>query len=159
MMDFYPPEFAAVPYGSIEASACAPQVEDLRFRGILIRSPERIAVGPGETAMVPICGFYQLPSLPLMRGAVMVVHLRGSVVPPQDGQVVIDEGENAPDVPDPAAGQPLDPRLWAHKVSTAFFHLDGQRYLRQPLPPGRYELFVSYGEARSNVVRFEITRT
>ncbi len=155
-MDFAPPDFREVPYGSIEASACAPRVDDRRWRGMVIRAPDRILVAHGEKTMLPLCGFYQLPSLPLIQGAVMVVHVRGLTAPiaPESGQVVIDSGENAPDEPAPV--KPLDPRAWEHKVSVAYFHLDGQRYLKQTLPPGRYEAYVSYGQAQSNVVRFEV---
>lgn len=155
-MDFTPPEFRQVPYGSVEASTCAPRIDDLAFRGIVIRAPARIEIGAGEPLRLPLCGFYQLPSLPLAEGAVMEVHVRAIGGPPVSGQVVIDTGENEPDIPNPADAEPLDRKLWAKKVSEAYFHLDAQRYLPQRLVPGRYEAYVSYGDARSNVVQFEV---
>jgi hypothetical protein len=160
-MDFQPAEFNHVPYGSIVAAECAPQVEDRRFRGIVIRVPDQVRAMEDEKLALPICGFYQLPTLPLIQGATMHVHVRGAAgtpVPPLSGQVVVMDGANEPDDPDPSAGQPVNPRLFAHKVSEAYFYLDGQRYLPLSLPPGSYEVCVSYGETRSNVARVTIVR-
>lgn len=89
----------------------------------------------------------------------MVVHLRGvnsTMVEEQSGRVVITDGQNEPDIPDPAANEPIDPELWRYKVSTAFFHLNGQSYFREALSPGSYELYVSYGDTKSNIVGFTV---
>ena len=159
-MDFQPPLFDHVPYGSIEAAECAPKVEDRRFRGIVIRVPDQVRLLEEETVTLPICGFYQLPTFPLIQGATMHVHVRGvagTPVPPVNGQVVVMDGANEPDDPPPPMPPP-DPRRYAHKVSEAYFYLDGQRYLPLELPAGTYEVCVAYGEARSNIARFTVLR-
>ena len=160
-MDVLPREFADPPYGSLEAAACSPRVDDRQFRGIVIRLPERIRLRSDETLLLPICGYYQLATQPLVQGAVMVVHVRGAggtPFPPESGQVVVDHGENEPNVPDSAAEAPIDPRLYAHSVSESYFFLDGQRYLKGQLPAGNYEVVVSFGDARSNLAQVAIAR-
>ncbi|MCB2076992.1 MAG: hypothetical protein KDE55_04760 [Novosphingobium sp.] len=161
-MDFQPPEFNNVPYGSHAEAPCAPPAAKERsFRGITIRTPERVLASQGETISLPVCGYYQLATLPLVQGAVMSVHVRstdGAIPAPIAGEVVVSGGENEPDIPNPDADAPIDPALYAHSVSEDFFYLDGQLYLPQPLPPGNYEVCVTYGEAQSNVARVQIVR-
>jgi len=161
MIDYVPADFSEVPFGTTVASACAPKVEDPRFHGILIRTPEQIRVSGGEPVIVPICGYFQLATWPLVQGAKMEVHLRGvggSPVPPVSGQVVVDEGDNEPEVPPPFANQPKNPRDYDGVISEGWFYLDAQRYLPQSLPPGTYEVMVTYGDDRSNVTRVQIYR-
>jgi hypothetical protein len=160
-MDFQPIDFHQVPFGSIEQAECAPQIEDENFDGIAIRIPEEIKADASEELQVPICGYYQLPTGPLLMGAEMIIHMRNTdaeALPPVSGQVVTDEGENEPDVPPPWEDDPIDPRDFEGQISQSFFYLDAQRYIHQPLPPGTYELCVSYGERQSNVAKVVITR-
>lgn len=160
-MDFQPPEFANVPYGTIVAATCAPKVDDPRFSGIVIRMPERIGALANEKISVPICGYYQLPTAPLLMGADIYIHVRGvgpTARPPLTGKVVTDMGDNEPDAPDPEAGKPVDPDRYKGQVSEAYFYFDAQRYLPHTLPSGTYEVCVTYGQTTSNVVRVTIDR-
>lgn len=158
-MDFVPPDFSQVPYGSVAAASCAPRVADPRFKGIAIRTPERIRVSQGEPIVLPVCGYYQLDTAPLLMGAEIHVHAKGvgaTPVPPLSGKVVTDMGENAPEVPPP--GPPVNPRDYAGQVSESYFYYDAQRYLPLQLPPGTYDIMITYGRVQSNTVRVEISK-
>lgn len=161
-MDFLPPEFARVPYGTQTAGVCSPQAGNPEtFRGIVINIPHRIALKPSEKLKLPICGYYLLPSLPIVQGAVMTVHVRGiggTSFAPLAGEVVIDRGENEPEVPNPFTNRPINPADYKYSIVESYFFLDGQRYFKTQLPPGNYEVMVSFGEVRSNVGRLTISR-
>ncbi len=159
VMDFVPHEFNDVPYGSIVAAACAPRDFDPRFKGIAIRTPEAVYLEPSEAAALPICGYYQLDTGPLVAGAVMQVHVRSLDYPGPGltGQVVVqDEAPDEPIVPMPGAEAPVDPRLYAGQLTESYFYVDAQKYLAQKLVPGRYEVCVTYGAARSNVASITV---
>ena len=160
-MDFQPPEFSTVPYGTIAPAACAPRIDDPGFNGVAIRMPDHIRASARETINVPICGYYQLPTAPLVMGAKIYIHVRGvgpNARPPISGQVVTDMGSNSPEVRNPKLLEPIDPNRFAGQVSESYFYFDAQRYLPHKLVPGTYEVCVSYGEARSNVARVTITQ-
>ena len=160
-MDFQPPEFASVPYGTIAPAACAPRISDPHFSGVAIRMPDHISASASEKIIVPICGYYQLPTGPLVMGAEIHIHVRGvgaHPLPPISGKVVTDMGDNEPEVPDPMSRQPIDPNRFKGQVSESYFYFDAQRYLPHKLLPGTYEVCVSYGQTRSNVARVTITR-
>jgi hypothetical protein len=159
-MEFQPPEFADVPYGTITAAACAPRIADPRFSGVVIRMPDQIHAKKSEKITIPICGYYQLPTAPLLMGADIYIHVRGvgpAALPPISGKVVTDMGKNAPSVPNPRAKQPIDPSRYKGQVSESYFYFDAQRYLPHAIPPGTYEVCVSYGQTTSNVARVTIT--
>ncbi len=160
-MDIQPPEFAHVPYGTVTPAVCAPKIDDPRFSGIAIRMPERIRASESEKIDIPICGYYQLPTAPLLMGADIHIHVRGvgsNPRPPISAKVVKDTGANEPDVPHPKRNRPIDPNAYKGQVSEAYFYFDAQRYLPPMLPPGTYEVCVTYGDATSNVVRVTIDR-
>lgn len=157
-MDYLPPYFADVPFGAVSAAACSPQIIDPRFKGIVIRVPDTVRVIAGEDLVLPICGYYQLDTAPLIMGADIHIHARGvgaTSLPPTSGEVVADDGDNEPLAPPPAA--PIDPRDYQGQVSESYFFYDAQRYLPVRLGPGVYDIVVSYGRAQSNVARVEIT--
>ena len=157
-MDYTPAEFANIPYGTVASAPCAPRVTDPRFKGIVIRAPERVVVKASERVSLPICGYYQLDTGPLVSGAEIHVHVRtADGRASQSGQVVTDMGENEPEVPDPKAGR-IDPGQFQGQVSESYFYYDAIRYLPHPLPPGEYDVSVSYGQNRSNTVRVQIAR-
>jgi hypothetical protein len=160
-MDIQPHEFAHVPYGTIESAACAPKIDDPDFDGIAIRMPDRIRASQNEKISVPICGYYQLPTAPLLMGADIHIHIRGvggTAQPPVKGKVVTDTGANEPDARDPLRKRPIDPKAYEGQVSEAYFYFDAQRYLPPMLPSGTYEVCVTYGQATSNMVRVTIER-
>ncbi|MDO7843970.1 hypothetical protein [Sphingomonas immobilis] len=157
-MDFIPPDFAKVPYDSQTAGVCSPRVEDEDWRGIAINIPQRITIRRAETLKLPICGYYHLPTFPLL-DTKMVVHVRGAgetKFDPVAGPVVVMDGPNEPVVTKPK--KPRDPKMYRYSVSEEYFVLDGQRYFPAQLPPGDYEVMVTYGDARSNVARVTIAR-
>ena len=101
-MEFQPAEFADVPYGTIARAPCSPRVTDPRFQGIVIRMPEEVRASQGEKIRLPICGYYQLPTGPLVMGADIHIHVRGlgpNPLPPLTGKVVTDMCENEPEAP------------------------------------------------------------
>jgi hypothetical protein len=154
-MDFTPPIFAQAPLGSDRESECSPKITDENYRGVAIRMPQRVHIKPGETPRLPICGKYQLPTGPLVTGAVMYLHVRsvdGAI--PKPISVALVEGHAA----SVAVAPPVNPAIFAGQISKSFFNVDAQRYLPGKLPPGHYEIRISYGEAMSNVERFEIAR-
>lgn len=156
-MDYTPPEFAKIPYGTVTPASCSPKVSDPGFKGIVIRVPEKVVVKGREKPSLPICGYYQLDTGPLVAGAEIHVHVRtadGKAA--QSGQVVTDMGENEPDMPDPKAGK-IDPARFHGQVSESYFYYDATRYLPHSLPPGEYDVCVSYGQNRSNVARVLIS--
>jgi len=160
-MEFQPAEFAEVPYGTIARAPCSPRVTDPRFQGIVIRMPEEVRAAQGEKIRLPICGYYQLPTGPLVMGADIHIHVRAlgpNPLPPISGKVVTDMCENEPEAPDPYARAPVDPNLYKGQVSESYFHFDALRYLPHALPPGTYEVCVTYGRDQSNVARVTITR-
>lgn len=157
-MDYTPPYFADAPLGGVSAAACSPQVADPRFKGVVIRAPDTIRISAGEDLVLPICGYYQLDTAPLVMGADIHIHARGvgaTPLAPVSGQVVAADGDNEPLAPPPA--QAIDPRDYDGQVSESYFFYDAQRYLPARLGPGVYEIVVSYGRAQSNVARVEIT--
>ncbi len=154
-MDFTPPEFANIPYGTVAAAPCSPRVEDPGFKGIVIRVPERVTANGREKVSLPICGYYQLDTGPLLEGADVHVHVRtADGKASQSGQVVTDIGANEPE--DPPPNVPVDPAIYRGQVSESYFFYDAVRYLPHPLPPGEYDVCVSYGKNRSNIVRVQI---
>jgi hypothetical protein len=156
-MDYVPSEFADVPFGSITAQACSPRVADPRFKGIAIRLPDRIGVAAGEALVLPICGYYQLDTAPLLMGADIHIHARGvggTPLAPIIGKVVTNTGANEPDARPPKFE--IDPRDYAGQVSESYFFFDAQSYLPVKLPPGTYDIAVSYGRTQSNVARVEV---
>lgn len=160
-MDFQPADFAEVPYGTIGPAPCAPRIADPRFNGVAIRMPDEVRASADEKIRVPICGYYQLATGPLVMGAEIYIHVRGvgaNPLPPISGKVVTDMGENEPEAPHPRSRQPVDPGKYKGQVSESYFYFDAQRYLPHPLPPGTYEVCVTYGRDRSNVARVTITR-
>ena len=158
-MDYEPAIFRDVPYGTVMASPCSPQIVDPSFRGIAIRVPARIAARPNEELVVPICGYYVLPTAEAVTAGGMQVHMRNLADPsrpPFEVSVTGGRQRNVPADPPPQGSRPIDVRRFAGQISKSYFNLDIQQFMEQPLPPGTYDIVVSYGRAQSNVGRIEI---
>ncbi|GGC18093.1 hypothetical protein GCM10011371_02030 [Novosphingobium marinum] len=158
MSDYIPPDFGSVPFGSIEQAECAPQVTP-NFNGVVIRVPEQIHIEDGEAVILPICGYYQLPTAVVLDGERMAVHVRSISrpdVPPMSGPVVLQDGDNEPLAPPPEP-PPMKRSNLAGRVSDAYFYVDAQKMVSRQLPPGIYDVCVTYAGQQSNVARVEVT--
>ena len=155
-MDFLPPVFNDVPFGSQQVSACSPHVEPSNFHGIVIAMPKEVRTIGEETPRLPICGFFRLETLPLLNGAEMRVDVK-----PMDGgqrpfsaPIVQDGGANEPLARKPQ--RTINPALYARQMSQGYFHIDAARYLPHPLTPGTYQVKFSYGPGQSNIVQVKV---
>jgi len=153
-MDFFPEYFANVEPGSFNESVCSPSPP--AGDGVLINAPARITLEPGETVVLPICGQYQVPALVAMQEIPMTVtvqHLESGLTL---SGVVLEEGENEPEVPPPDEEEEFDATELQGVSVGGYFNIDAQKYLGAPLAPGSYEVSVSFAGTESRPARVEI---
>jgi hypothetical protein len=152
--------FAQVPLNTRERTACSPQNPGPEWRGILIQAPAHAAhpasPGAGKAPKgVPVCGLYTLDvSAVAASGPMMLVALdrqRGEIF---KGAVVDDDP--SPEIPPPNRA-PFDPARYAGVATGSYFNPDLAKYVKLPVRPAIYEVFVEYGGAVSNRVTIELT--
>jgi len=157
-MGLIPDDFAKVPLGTFNESACSPAVPSGSWDGVRIDAPRQITLDVGDPVMLPICGYYLVPVLSAMDDSRLIVELTRAA----DGKllrgILHEEGENEPDEPPPDDAPELS-RESLQGVSTGgYFNIDAQRYLAESLEPDRYAVVVIYAGMRSNPVQVEIIR-
>ena len=102
-----------------------------------------------------MCGLYTLDVAALAASGPMVLvaldRQRGELF---KGAVV--DSDPSPDDPPPNRA-PLDPTRYAGVATGSYFNPDLAKYVRLPLRPAIYEVFVEYGGAVSNRVMIEVS--
>lgn len=155
-MELIPDDFAQVPFGTFNESACSPKAPTGNWSGVRIKTPRRIKPAPGETPMLPICGYFLVPVLSAMDDGRMIVELIRAADGKRLRGMLREEGANEPEEPPPDDAPVLSTESLQGVSTGGYFNIDAQRYLAEPLVPGSYEVVVFYAGARSNPVQVEI---
>jgi hypothetical protein len=150
--------FASVDAGSGNRSAGSPTL-DASFNGILINAPEKVVYTPGARDPVSgafarfiVCGAYRLDGWELYQ-------LGGF----REGAKLVATDVDHHDVfadkmlpPHPMQPQPNPPKYtaqdFAGQTEQGYFNENLLDFLPLPQRPGRYDVFVTFGPHRSNVV-------
>lgn len=156
-MLFVPDFYQDIPVGTYEKVQCSPAAPSPSWSGVVISAPKSITLEKGETPVLPVCGYYDVPTLSAMDGPPLSVHLQRVDADFEVSGLIVEPAANEPDEPPPASA-PRHTREALKGVFTGgYFNIDALRYLKIIITPGAYELYVSYAGATSNRVRFEIT--
>lgn len=156
-MDSIPAYFDAVALGTYEQTACSPAATFPDGTGIAIAAPERILPKPGETLILPICGYFVVAVLAAMDGKPLTVHVRRVDSKETLSGEVVEEGANEPIEP-PPADAPRPSREAFEGVSVdGYFNIDAQRLLPQRLTPGSYDVVATYAGMKSNIVQVTVS--
>jgi hypothetical protein len=150
--------FAAVDAGSGNRSACSPTI-DGNFVGILINAPEKVVFTPGTRDSVSdafarfiICGAYRLDAWELYQLGGFRPGAKLVATDADHDDVFADEMHP----PHPMQPQPNPPKWtaqeFAGQTELGYFNENLLDFLPLPQRPGRYDVFVTFGPHRSNVV-------
>jgi len=149
-------EFENVAFGSFdEVESCSPEVDD-DFRGLVIAAPKNLPIQ--EEMIFPLCGTYQVDEIMFIRFG----SFENEIV-----AVVTDLATNQPyqssfldDRFQPDVLENFEPDEGVENVVITGWYNADLYTLMPALPkhPGRYQVFVTIGEMKSNVVDIEIIK-
>src|SRR5688500_11495444 len=107
-MQIEPEDLAHAPIDTFGASACTPRVEDLRWRGINVRTATRVVYEVDERPIVPVCVYSMLdvPKEPI--DAEWILHAVSALGEHYQGVITSQKGE--PRIPQPPS-PPFAPEL------------------------------------------------
>lgn len=160
-MEIEPRNFENIPLNSYEPSECSPESPGPSWRGMVIRAPERVTFEKGREssidgafAAIPICGYYlieysQMPEAQAMRFVATDI---GTGIR-YFGDLL--EQDESPEEPEPD-DEPADPEELEGMASGGYFNSNLAHYVELPEASGLYDVYVEWGETRSNVVRIEV---
>jgi hypothetical protein len=162
-MDMDPQEFLSVPLNVNQQHRCSPTNNDPRWRGVLIRAPDRVRFKEGESvgdfgafAAIPICGYFHMD----IRLNVPPEPMRLVAVDKRTKQVFsgpIIELDPSPDEPPPAE-LPVTPRQVQGLSGGGYFNPNLANFVDLPHTSATYDVHVELRELRSNVVTIELIK-
>lgn len=150
-----PDIFNGIQYGTSLSYACTPEFR--LQRGIELRGPERIHLRQAPIPALPVCGSALLQT---RSKDDLVIHVLQQNTGKNFTGVYV---ESYPAMPgllyDPISDHErpkIDTAVSADHSSGMVFNINAATTVTTPLTPGLYEIFVTFGDLRSNTVVVEV---
>jgi len=154
-MKTIPSNFESVPLGNKSESTCSPKIESWDFRGIILNSPKKIRIS--DEFILPLCGTHQLSELFINKfkkydHEIVIVVTDTSTYKSYSGKLS-KPGFKSEDY---AKAIGSDEELERNTVG-GWFNIDVFDYVKSlPEKEGKYIIYATIGDLKSNVVEVEI---
>jgi len=156
-MNYIPNLFNGAQIESYDKTSCSPAIPTpFDWVGIIIAAPQKIILEKGEKPIIPICGYYLVPVLAAMKGSPLSVHINPIISKNIFSGLVINEGDNEPEIPPPDDPSSFSENDFKDVSTGGYFNINAQRYINNLLPPGNYDIIITFADLTSNTVRVEI---
>jgi len=148
-------EFSNVSLGTFDEDVCSPAVDE-KFRGLVISAPKKIPLS--EDIVFPVCGTYQVDEGELIKyrsfeNEIVIIVTDMTDNKPYSGNLL--ENGFEPDILD---GFRSDDEV-SNVVVTGWFNVDLYRQISKlPRLPGKYQVFATIGDMKSNVVAVDLIK-
>ena len=149
----HPPEFAGARLGSCNPQPLSPPKPPIGWTGVALNAPQWVARPKTQDLIIPVCGFFMLPSEPVPASLSGILHVRLDDAPPQlPFRLGLEdpEDEEASPLPPPASPEDLE-----GMSDGGYFCFDLAPHLNLPPYPARIQFTLVIRQQASPVMTVE----